>query len=83
MAIDSQPGPMVDQEIDPTRKDSLIEMLSEDNSRLRAAGCRLGISAMSVIMNYDGCHRLALAVADWCKAIADEGGRSPGKGERR
>lgn len=53
----------------------LIRMLSADNARMRHAGTALSEAALYVVREYDGCHRLSLAVADWAKAIADEGGR--------
>ena len=56
-----------------------VEMLAEDNKRMRVAGNNLAIAAIRVIRDYDGVHRLSLAVAEWNKAIADEGGRSHGE----
>lgn len=54
---------------------SQIAMLSKDRARMREAGCKLATAAMQVIGEYDGCHRLALAVAEWAQAVGDEGGR--------
>lgn len=56
------------------------EFLARDNSALRAAGGRLAKASLHVIHNYDGLHRLALAVAEWSQTIADEGGRPHGYG---
>lgn len=53
----------------------MLEMLLADNRRLREAGCKLAEAALRMIREYDGTHRLALAVAEWAKAVADEGGR--------
>ena len=53
----------------------MIDMLSTDNAAMRKAGGRLAEAATAVITDYDGCHRLALAVAEWMKTVADEGGR--------
>lgn len=53
----------------------LTKMLTDDNVRMRQAGCRLAEAAIYTAREYDGVHRLMLAVADWAKAIADEGGR--------
>jgi hypothetical protein len=50
-------------------------MLIEDNKRMRKAGCKLAEAAMRVCREYDGIHRLSLAISEWSKAIADEGGR--------
>lgn len=55
---------------------TLEEQLIEDNRRMREVGSNLAIAAMRVIRDYDGVHRLALAVSEWNKAIANEGGRS-------
>jgi len=60
---------------------TLEKMLITDNHRMRNAGCKLAEAALFVIRNYDGCHRLALAVADWATAIADEGGRQAANGK--
>ena len=60
----------------------IIRMLEKDNNRMRKAGNNLAIAAMRVIRDYDGIHRLSLAVAEWNKAIANEGGRSD-TGERK
>ena len=54
----------------------IIKMIEKDNKRMREAGNNLAIAAMRVIRDYDGIHRLSLAVAAWSKAIADEGGRA-------
>jgi len=53
----------------------LIQMLIDDNKRLRNAGCKLSEAAFKVATEYDGVHRLMLAVSEWAKAIANEGGR--------
>jgi molybdenum-dependent DNA-binding transcriptional regulator ModE len=53
----------------------LEEMLIEDNRRMRAAGTALAEAALRVVREYDGVHRLALAVAAWSTAVANEGGR--------
>ena len=55
------------------------EFLAEENSQLRRAGNDLAIAALHVIRDYDGIHRLSLAVSEWAKAIANEGGRGQSK----
>ena len=57
----------------------LIKMLCEENERLRKAGARLAEAAIYVGANYDGLHRLSLAVSEWAKAMADEHGRGDEK----
>lgn len=52
-----------------------IKMLSKENEALRKAGARLARRAMYVVAEYDGLHRLALAVAEWAKVMGDENGR--------
>lgn len=59
---------------------SLEQMLLDDNERMRAAGCKLAEAAIRVAREYDGIHRLLLAVSEWTQAIADEGGRPHGTG---
>ncbi|UYW34429.1 hypothetical protein [Methylorubrum extorquens] len=54
----------------------LIQMLIADNARMRAAGTKLSEASLRVIREYDGTHRLSLAVAEWAEAIASEGGRA-------
>jgi hypothetical protein len=61
--------------LDPPEK-SLEEMLIEDNQRMRKAGNLLAEASLRVIREYDGLHRLSLAVAKWCEAVAIEGGRN-------
>lgn len=53
----------------------LEEFLAKDNNALQKSGCELAQAALEVIKNHDGLHRLALAIADWSKTIANEGGR--------
>jgi len=49
------------------------EMLTEDNNNMREVGNDLAICALRVIKNYDGLHRLSLAVSRWAKTIGNEG----------
>jgi hypothetical protein len=76
-------GPLVDDLLDTT--DAIMEllpptagindMLMEDNQRMRRAGTKLAQASLHVINECDGLHRLALAVAEWAGAVANEGGR--------
>ena len=52
-----------------------MEMVLEDNHRFRKAGNELAIAAIHVAKEFDGVHRLMLAVSKWAKAVADEGRR--------
>jgi hypothetical protein len=52
-----------------------IRALSSDNLAMRKAGCDLAAAALYTIGEFDGLHRLSLAVAEWSKAIGNEGGR--------
>ena len=54
---------------------TLEEMVIADNKALKKAGDDLAIAAQRVLAEYDGVHRLRLAIANWNKAIADEGSR--------
>jgi hypothetical protein len=60
----------------PTCSPSVEEFLSENNRQLRKAGCKLAEAALHVAREYDGVHRLMLAVSEWATAVANEGGRS-------
>ena len=59
-----------------------LKMLAEENARLRSAGSQLAIAALRVATEYDGVHRLMLAVSVWAKAMADEHGRGANEVER-
>ena len=52
-----------------------VEMLVRDARKMREAGGALAVAAVQVIHEYDGLHRLSLAVAEWQKVIAAEGDR--------
>ena len=52
------------------------EFLHTHCSKLRESGSNLAEAAIRVIRDYDGTHRLALAVAYWMQTIADENGRN-------
>jgi len=52
-----------------------VEMLARDARKMREAGGALAVAAVQVIHEYDGLHRLSLAVAQWQKVIASEGDR--------
>ena len=56
-----------------------IKMLETENNNLRKKGIKLAEAASRVIDTYDGLHRLALAVSDCYKQIADENGRAKNK----
>ena len=60
----------------PSVDHSLEKMLSDDNARMRKAGSNLAMASMRVVRDYDGIHRLSLAIADWSRAVADEGNRA-------
>lgn len=55
--------------------DSATDFLTKENKSLREAGFDLASAAVEVARNYDGVHRLLLAVSDWFRAVANEGGR--------
>lgn len=57
------------------------QYLASENNALRKAGCKLAEAALYVAREYDGVHRLMLAVAEWAKAVADEGGRGRANAE--
>jgi len=84
--------PETKQEDGKTRTSEYVSvegMLTADNARMRRAGCKLAAAALKVAHEYDGIHRLMLAVAEWSNAVADEGGRyqryirSEGKSSRK
>lgn len=56
-------------------KPSVEQFLVEENRALRVAGCKMVEAALHVALESDGIHRLLLAVSEWVKAMADEGGR--------
>ena len=56
-------------------EDEIIDMTKRDTGKMREAGCDLAIAAIRVAKDYDGIHRLMLAVSRWCEIISNEGGR--------
>ena len=54
----------------------MIEQLSKENAKLRKAGGFLAQRAMYTVTEFDGLHRLSLAVANWATVVANEGERS-------
>ena len=56
-------------------------MLINDNRAMRQAGCKLAEAALRVIREYDGLHRLALAVTEWSRVVSCEGRRGAPKEE--
>jgi hypothetical protein len=71
----------VPQEAPPEMPVSAEEWLTAECNRLRSAGAALAIAALRVVDTYDGVHRLALAVSEWTRVVADEGGRRERGGE--
>lgn len=64
---------------DGVKSKSLEEFLAEENSALKRAGSKLAEAALHLARDYDGVHRLMLAVSEWAAAVANEGGRGAGK----
>ena len=52
-----------------------VPQLSADYQALKDAGNAMAAASFRVATEYDGCHRLMLAVSDWAIAVANEGGR--------
>jgi hypothetical protein len=52
-----------------------VEMLAAENVRLRRAGAALCQAAIRVASEYDGLHRMMLAVSEFTKVMANEHGR--------
>ena len=53
----------------------MIGQLSKENAALRKAGGFLAERAMYTVTEFDGLHRLSLAIANWATTIANEGNR--------
>lgn len=53
----------------------IVDMLTKDNNDLYDAGNQLALAALRVANEYDGIHRLQLAVSEWATACANQGGR--------
>ena len=62
---------------DPAMK--ALKSASVDNQALKDAGNAMAAASFRVATEYDGCHRLMLAVSDWARAVANEGGRGDAK----
>jgi hypothetical protein len=65
----------------PIPLDDQLRVLSDENRRLREAGAQMAVAALRVATEYDGVHRLMLAVSVWAKAMADEHGRGEVKSD--
>ena len=65
----------------PPCSPSVEEFLAAENRELRIAGCKLAEAALRVARDYDGVHRLLLAVSEWSLAVANEGGRGKANAE--
>jgi hypothetical protein len=59
----------------PSIEAGLVDMMTRDNAKMREAGCNLAEAAGRVIRDYDGLHRLSIAISAWYSAIAGEGDR--------
>jgi hypothetical protein len=57
-------------------QEDFIELLNMENSKLKVAGYELVEAAIRVIKDYDGIHRLSLAVSNWFQVIANQSGRN-------
>ena len=57
----------------------MIKRLSIENDKLKKAGSKLAQRALYTITNYDGLHRLALAVSKFSKVLGNENGRGKKK----
>ena len=62
--------------MDKEVEQNFIELLNTENSKLKIAGCEMAEAAIRIIKDYDGVHRLSLAVSNWFKVMADENNRS-------
>ena len=56
-------------------KNERLGKVLDDATSMRHYGNELAIAAQYVVKEYDGTHRLALAISEWNKVIANEGGR--------
>lgn len=63
------------------REPDAVTFLTEELNDLRRAGNELAEAAHRVSAEFDGVHRLRLALAGWYKALANEGGRERIHGE--
>jgi hypothetical protein len=66
---------MTEPKTEPTAEVSELEFLVNENNALRRAGWDLAEAALYVAREHDGVHRLLLAVSQWTRTLADEGGR--------
>ena len=69
-------------EEDKPREVAAERFLAENYSKIRAAACNLAAAALHVIQEYDGVHRMALALSEFTKALANEGGRDHRKEDK-
>lgn len=66
---------------DPLRHEiDSIDMLLRDHAKLREAGFELAVAATRVVRDYDGLHRLSIAISGWFVALANQGDRPHAQG---
>lgn len=53
----------------------IIQQLIKENKKLKKAGGLLAERAIYTVHEFDGLHRLSLAVANWSLTVANEFGR--------
>lgn len=75
MVYDPQNMNPMRRKISNTPYDDLYDFLVKDLHSYRKAGNKLAQAALQVCDEYDGIHRLMLAVSEWSKVVANEGGR--------
>ncbi len=61
--------------MDNSEELKMIKQLSQENKALRKAGGFLAERAMYTVTEFDGLHRLSLAIANWATVVANEGNR--------
>jgi len=64
-----------------TQQEEFNRFLLRDNTAMRKAGGKLATAALHVVHEYDGLHRLMLAVSEWSQVVTGEGGRATEKTE--
>lgn len=74
-AVVKTPAPSDGLREENERTMAVLKSACEDNQALKDAGNAMAAAAFRVATEYDGCHRLMLAVSDWSLAVANEGGR--------
>lgn len=75
MATDEKTAPANEADELISVQSAQLAFAHNDNAMLREAGFELAEAATRVVREYDGVHRLSIALSGWFKAVGSQGDR--------